>query len=623
MTPDSTLMRDPRANPMAGNPLATKDDVRRAVTELVDPIVPHLSPGGARARLGSFGATFGQRVAELEGYARPLWGIVPLVAGGGKFDHWDRWAAGLANGVDPDGREYWGPCGAAIDQRMVEMAAIGFGLAFTPEHLWDPLTGLERDNVVEWLRGIERGEPAQNNWQFFRLLVQIGLERVGVDVDYDARARSIEMLDSFAIDGGWYTDGAAGNIDYYVPFALHTYGLVLAASGLGDRSAAKRYVERARQFASEFQHWFAPDGAAFPFGRSLTYRLAQGSFWGALAMADVDALDWPTVRGLALRHLRWWSERPISDRDGVLSVGYGYDNRRMSESYNSAGSPYWCMKAFAMLAAPDDHPFWTVAEADPRPPSTVTLETAGMVIGRDPCQTVALFAPAGGWSFVEQSRAKYQKFAYSSRFGFSGDFDLYGMAATDSMLAVTDPSTRTRRVRERVLLAEVRDGLALARWSPFAGVRVDTALCGGAPWHVRLHRISTDRELLLSETGFALPWEPEGFGPPRPATPEVGCAIAESAWGASTIVDAPQGSASPRTADVVALSPNANVMYPHVIVPSLGVTVTPGTHWVACAVGASDDAASVSWQHAPELPAALADRLEVFASRPDVEPEGR
>ena len=102
-----------------------------------------------------------------------------------------------------------------------------------------------------------------------------------------------------------------------------------------------------------------------PFGRSLTYRMAQGSFWGALALADVDALDWAEVRGLALRHLRWWSERPISDRDGVVSVGYGYDNRRMGESYNSAGSPYWCMKAFTMLAAPDDHPFWTVAEAAP------------------------------------------------------------------------------------------------------------------------------------------------------------------------------------------------------------------------------------------------------------------
>ena len=179
---------------------------------------------------------------------------------------------------------------------------------------------------------------------------------------------------------------------------------------------------------------------------------------------------------MALRHLRWWSERPISDRDGVVSVGYGYDNRRMGESYNSAGSPYWCMKAFTMLAAPDDHPFWTVAEAAPPPAATVTLRTPGMVLGRDDGQVVALMAQPPGWSFVEQAEAKYHKFAYSSRFGFSGDFTMYGLGATDSMLAVTDPATGVRRVRDGVVLSEVADGVALTRWTPMPGVRVDTAL---------------------------------------------------------------------------------------------------------------------------------------------------
>jgi hypothetical protein len=608
---------EPWANPMAGNPLADKHDVQRAVVDLVEPVVGHLSAGGARARLGTFGAHFASRVAELEGYARPLWGIVPLVAGGGTFDHWDRWVAGLAHGTDPESTEYWGPCSGDIDQRMVEMAAIGFALAFAPEHLWDPLTGRQRDQVVEWLRGVERKEPAQNNWQFFRLLVQIGLERVDVSIDHEARARSIELVDSFAVDDGWYTDGSGGNIDYYVPFALHTYGLVLAASGLGDRDAAARYVERARAFAPEFEHWFARDGGAVPFGRSLTYRMAQGSFWGALALADVDALEWALVRGLALRHLRWWSERPISDRDGVVSVGYGYDNRRMAESYNSAGSPYWCMKAFAMLAAPDDHPFWTAAEAGPTAAATVTLRTPGMVIGKDDGQVVALMAQAPGWSFVEQADAKYHKFAYSSRFGFSGDFTMYGLGATDSMLAVTDPATGVRRVREGVVLSEVADGVALTRWTPMPGVRIDTALGGGAPWHVRVHHISTDRELSLSETGFALPWEPEGFGPAAPEAAECGRAVVTSPWGGSTIVDLRGDDRPERDAAVIALSPNANIMWPHTIVPALVTTVSAGEHWSGCAVGASHDAAAVAPDRAPALSPGLVDRLADFVVRED------
>jgi hypothetical protein len=602
---------------MANNPLLTKDDVRRAATGLVEPIVAHLSPGGARARLGTFGAHFSSRVAELEGYARPLWGIVPLVAGGGTFDHWDRWAAGLTHGTDPDDPEYWGPCGDAIDQRMVEMAAVGFALAFTPEYLWDPLSGRERDHVVDWLRSIERGEPAQNNWQFFRLLVQMGLERIGVTVDRDAQARSVGLIDSFALDGGWYTDGRGGNIDYYVPFALQTYGLVLAASGLGDRDAADRYVERARAFAPDFQHWFASDGGAVPFGRSLTYRMAQGSFWGALALADVDALDWGVVRGLALRNLRGWSERPISDRDGVVSVGYGYDNRRMGESYNSPGSPYWCMKAFLMLAVPDGHPFWTTPEREASLPAVVTQRAPGLVVGREPGQVVALVAQPPGWSFVEQSDAKYHKFAYSSRFGFSGDFPMHGRGATDSMLAVTDTATGERRVRAGVSVRDVVDGIALTRWSPGPGVRVDTAIWGGAPWHVRLHRIATDREVSLSETGFALPWEPEGFAPPPPEAPERGRVALSSPWGGSTIVDL----AAPRTAvrrgEALALSPNANVMAPHTIVPALTYTLAPGQHWLMCAVGASADVDAVAIACAPDAPASLREHLEEFAARED------
>ena len=610
-------MSDARANPMAGNPLVTKDDVRRAVVDLVEPIVPYLSPGGARARLGSFGSTFATRVAELEGYARPLWGIVPLVAGGGCFGHWDSWVAGLAHGTDPEHEEYWGPCGLEIDQRMVEMAAIGFALAFVPEHLWDPLTGAQRDRVIEWLRGIERGEPARNNWQFFRLLVQMGFERLGVAVNRAAQSRSVELLDSFAVGDGWYTDGAGGNVDYYVPFAFHTYGLVLAASGLGARDAAARYVDRAREFAPDFRHWFAPDGAAVPFGRSLTYRFAQGSFWGALALADVDALDWPAVRGLALRHLRWWSERPISDRDGVLSVGYGYDNRRMSETYNSAGSPYWCMKVFTMLAAPDDHPFWSGPEAEPDPPATVALPRAGMIVGVDAGQAVALRAPApGGWSFVEESDAKYQKLAYSSRFGFSGDFLMYGFHhATDSMLAVTDPATGARGVRRGTTLTAVDDDAVFARWAPLAGVRIDTVLTGGAPWHLRVHRIVTDRALVLSETGFALPWDAEGFGPEPPASAAAGWVTATSEWGGSTIVDCSVDAS--RTGELQALSANANVVYPHVIVPGLAGTLEAGTHLLVCAVGASHDAAAVTHERAPAIPSDLVARLDAFGARPD------
>ena len=68
------MPNDPRANPLARGPLVTRADLQRAVRDLYEPLRPHSSPGGARVRLGSFGAVYEQAVAELEGFARPLTG---------------------------------------------------------------------------------------------------------------------------------------------------------------------------------------------------------------------------------------------------------------------------------------------------------------------------------------------------------------------------------------------------------------------------------------------------------------------------------------------------------------------------------------------------------------------
>ncbi len=604
------LLGEPFANPLARGPLLTRADVQRAVLHLYEPLLAHQSEHGARLRLGSFGAAFAPRVTELEGFARPLYGIVPLVAGGGEFPHWARIVSGLVAGTDPASPEYWGSVDMSSDQRMVEQAAIGLALAFCPEHVWEPLDTAVRARLVIWLRGIFEFDPVPNNWQFFRVLVALGLERVGVAFDQRALRSSLDNLESYRIGTHWYADGARGDVDYYVPFAFHTYGLMYAAAnrlGLGDDAQAERYRERAALFAADFQHWFAPDGAAIPFGRSLTYRFAMSSFWGALAWADVQALPWGTVKGLALRNLRWWATRPISDRDGVLSVGYGYDNRRLSEGYNSAGSPYWCMKAFAGLAAPADHPFWTSPEAAlPALANAVEQPAPGFVLHRDDLQAVALVAREGRLlPMLEQYAAKYRKFAYSTVFGFSGDLEpMFAGHTTDSMLALTDVAG-ARRVRLGVEAAGVENGMAWSTWHPWPDVRIDTVLWGGSPWHGRLHRIRSGRSLRTEETGFALGYDPDDFGRLRGEAHRG----ATTAWGCSSIVDA----YAARKPTLRALPVNANVMHSHTVVPMLTAAIEPGDHHFGCLVHAST--VSVPAGKPPRVPDAALRLLERISER--------
>ena len=128
------------------------------------------------------------------------------------------------------------------------MAAIGFGLALVPEHLWDPLPGSARNNLSRWLNQINHRQVYDDNWYFFRVLVNLGLARVGAAHDADATRAALDRLDEFYLGDGWYSDGPLPQCDYYVAFAMHFYGLLYACLN-GERDPARAERFRARSAA--------------------------------------------------------------------------------------------------------------------------------------------------------------------------------------------------------------------------------------------------------------------------------------------------------------------------------------------------------------------------------------
>ncbi|MDG4788049.1 DUF2264 domain-containing protein [Micromonospora sp. WMMD1102] len=361
---------------------------------------------------------------------------------------------------------------------------------------------------------------------------------------------------------------------------------------------ADRFRERAIAFATDHVHWFAADGSALPFGRSLTYRFAQSAFWGALAYANVEALPWGVVKGLALRNVRWWVRQPIFAADGTLTLGYAYPNLHMTERYNSPGSPYWALKAGIPLAAPADHPFWTVEEAPlPELSAVHAIPPAGMVMYRSPKSShVVALVNGQTTGSLKHGAEKYAKFAYSTRFGFSvpmGNRDLVEVAP-DSMLAVSDDG-RHYRVREDVGDASVGHGVLRSHWKPFDDVEIETWLAAAPPWHLRVHRIRTGRWLSTAEGGFATS-RPDGnlaeVGDESP-----GHASVYGAAGPTAIVDL----AGTRAGRLVVAEPNTNLLIPRTVIPTLAAHLDPGEHWLSCAVLA-DPAVSVfdlAWAAGP------------------------
>lgn len=593
------------SNPLAVNKLRTRDDLQAAVRALFVPLRPYFSPGAARVRLGVTSAHYDHHAAELVAFVRPLWGLIPLAAGGGAFADWELYRRGLASGSNPQHAEYWGEP-SRHDQRLVEMAVIGLALALLPHELWEPLDQQTRQQLATWLNSINRLEVVANNWLFFRVFVNLGLAHVGAPHDIQAMHAALDQLEQFYLGNGWYSDGATAQRDYYIPAAFHYYSLIYARlAGAHDPERAQRFRERAALFAQQFVHWFTADGAALPFGRSLTYRFIQGNFWGALAFADVEALPWPVIKGLALRHLRWWSRQPIFQLDGTLSIGYGYPNLNLAEQYNTPGTPYWALKFFLPLALSAAHPFWQAEEAPlPELPTVIAQPEAYMILCRDQasCHVMAL-ASGQHDAWGRHGGERYAKFAYSTAFAFSVPSGQRGLAraAADSMLALSDDGDYYR-VREQPLEAKFVHGALYSRWRPFATVEVETWLVPAPPWHLRIHRLLSDRPLWSAEGGFALdrtgddPLARAGF-----EQVEAGLALARYPAGASGLRDL----WGQRTGLVIRLDPNTNLLYPRTVLPTLTAEHTPGEHWLACAVLAepTPSAWDEYWLHPPPLPA--------------------
>lgn len=581
-------------NRYAENPLATRADVARLACDLIAPLVPCLSEGKARLHLGDTGAVYDAAIAGMEGFSRVLWALVPMLAGKCPEAEplWAIWREGLIHGVDPDHEEYWGNIGP-FDQRMVEMAVMGMALCMIPDRFYFELPEAARSNLYRWLDQINGYDMPQNNWLFFRVLVNIGFLHVGLPADEARLEDDLNNLETHYCGDGWYYDKPAQR-DYYTLWAFHYYGMVYARF-MADRDPERcaRFAERARLIAPRFAAWFDGEGRALPYGRSLTYRFAQGAFWSACALSGVTApgLGWGEIKRMLLGNLRWWMKRPIFDRDGILTIGYGYPNLIFAEGYNAPGSPYWAMKVFAVLALPEEHPFWQAEEADYAPPAVLLDEQARLLLTRGPDNRSVIAYTAGNHAYEHAHEdEKYEKFAYSTRFGFSvvKEAGTLKKGAFDSMLAVRGERGlwHARSGFERFALGE---GEVSFTWRPMDGVEIDTRLIPWGNWHVRCHTVRTERPLEAAEGGFAVARELPGKRPCEPvrSTARAGEDRASARCGeGSCAVFALAGYAR---GEVVEAEPNTSLMYPRTLIPTLLARLEPGETRLVCAVCASDD----------------------------------
>ncbi|WP_187759871.1 DUF2264 domain-containing protein [Thiospirochaeta perfilievii] len=481
------------------NPLKTKKDLLEALKYFLKPVEEWEFSG-------STGTCYSNEVVALEGFSRILWALGSGIKTG-EFKNWiDKITGMIIDGCNEGDKSFWG-FPIAFDQRIVEMPAIAFFLVETKDIIWDTLSPRNKTSIGNWLYSLNGKEIPNNNWEFFKVIVNTCLRLLGCKYNQGEIDHSLEKIDSMYIKSGWYLDSE--KIDYYNGFAFHYYGLLYSKLAKNfDTKWSIIFQERANEFAKSYKHFFCQDGREIPFGRSLTYRFATVSFFSACIYADMELLPWGEIKAILLGNLRYWFKNPIFNGDGLLSIGYRYPNLFMSEQYNSPTSPYWAFKTFLLLNSKDDHPFWKAEEVIlPKLKENIVMSNKNMIIyPSDGNNRVLLTSGQYNLGYeVNQQAAKYSKFAYSTISGFCVCNEGYMLEkiGCDNNLCLSEDGYYWR-VKREILEAKTTKQYIYTKWSPWKDVIVKTFLIPHLNGHIRIHLIESNRPLVFVEGGFSI-----------------------------------------------------------------------------------------------------------------------
>ena len=99
---------------------------------------------------------------------------------------------------------------------------------------------------------------------WFRVFANLGLRKNGAEYSSSRIEADMDHLDTFHVGGGWSNDGPKSHhqMDYYSgSFAIQFLQLLYSKlAGDFDPERAERYRQRAREYATDFVHYFDPNG---------------------------------------------------------------------------------------------------------------------------------------------------------------------------------------------------------------------------------------------------------------------------------------------------------------------------------------------------------------------------
>lgn len=90
------------------NPLSSRQEVVASLHDLLGALDKSFPQDCSRFSLGETCAHYPTEIAQMEGLSRALWGLFPLMAGGGDEPFSEKYLTAIKLGTDPQSPGYWG-----------------------------------------------------------------------------------------------------------------------------------------------------------------------------------------------------------------------------------------------------------------------------------------------------------------------------------------------------------------------------------------------------------------------------------------------------------------------------------------------------------------------------------
>lgn len=473
---------------------------------ILKPLLPYYDKIG---EFGDWESGQGTNISWFEMFARSTYGILAYTSAVGDNEFVHKFNKVIHKAILDERYCKWEHC----DQKAVELIPLITLMLVHRKLTWDTYSAEQQKDLLNFYGGINKIGIGGDNWQFFRIVVTRCINELGGKEEEQNIIDSWNIVDECYCGDGWYRDGKNGVKDYYVAFGYHFYSLLYRYLFPNDERC-EMIKERALAFAKDYQYMFDAEGRMIAYGRSMIYRFASLSFWSMLLCNHI--LDEEgTSRAIRIidKGLDWWKQQKLINENGLLNLGFAYRNEYLCEDYNSAGSPYWVLKAFAFMLDKESLQGRHQEETDKVVQSEIIKISNGdvFVVTNEKWNTLFINSYKGV-GYVPNNASKYMRFAYNSTTGFnlSRHASVNLPLSDDNSLVFAIAGVRHQR--EANLSYKVHESYQEFDWQCGEFIKVRTFVVPQRDGYIRVHVIKSKMDTDCWETGFAINSEAGIYG---------------------------------------------------------------------------------------------------------------